>query len=89
MIAIGFRVTGRVQGVGFRYATRRRAESLGLSGTVRNRADGDVEGAVWGEAGAVETFLGWLAEGPRHARVSRVETREIEPGPVRGFEITR
>ena len=89
MVAAGFLVSGRVQGVGFRYATRKKAESLGVCGSVRNRVDGQVEGRAWGEAAALKSFLEWLADGPRYARVSRVETWEIEPGQDHGFEILR
>ena len=71
-----FVVTGRVQGVGFRAATRRKAQSLGLSGWVRNRNDGAVEGVVTGkDAAAIETFHQWLIQGPPVSRVERVDWR--------------
>ena len=66
-------VRGRVQGVGFRYAAYRRAESLGLAGWVRNRADGSVEAEFDGPRLALEAFLDWCSEGPPHARVSSVD----------------
>jgi acylphosphatase len=69
-----FTVTGRVQGVGFREAARRKAIALGLGGWVRNREDGGVEGQVTGGSVAdLETFRGWLAIGPPSAQVSAVE----------------
>ncbi|NIR60559.1 MAG: acylphosphatase, partial [Gammaproteobacteria bacterium] len=49
-----YRITGMVQGVGFRWWTRSQAEALGLRGTVRNCADGSVEVVAAGEVGALE-----------------------------------
>lgn len=68
----GVIVEGRVQGVGFRWWTRRQATALGLRGTVRNRADGAVEVHVAGPAGTVGDFLASLQRGPRGSRVTRV-----------------
>jgi acylphosphatase len=73
-----FIITGRVQGVGFRFWTARRAQSLQLSGTVRNRADGRVEVEVEGPAGTVTRFREVLARGPEMAIVRTVE--EAPPG---------
>lgn len=73
----GFVVSGRVQGVGFRWSTARRAGGLGLRGTVRNLPDGTVEVHVAGAADAVERLRSWLGEGPRAARVD--ELSEIDP----------
>jgi acylphosphatase len=61
-------VDGMVQGVGFRYATVRQARALGLTGTVRNLADGRVEVVAEGEEQRLARLQGWLA-GPPHARV--------------------
>lgn len=72
-----YRVTGRVQGVGFRWWTSRTAEALGLTGSVRNRADGSVEVHAAGAPEALERFRRSLEEGPRGARVERVE--RVEP----------
>jgi len=73
----GFRVTGRVQGVGFRWWTQKTASSLGLRGTVRNCGDGSVEVHAAGARNAVESLAAKLEEGPGSARVEGVE--EIEP----------
>lgn len=73
-----FVVTGRVQGVGFRFWTVRRAQSLALSGTVRNRRDGRVEVEVEGPANAVARFRELLARGPEMAIVRMVA--EEPPG---------
>jgi acylphosphatase len=71
-----FVVTGRVQGVGFRAATRRKAQSLGLTGWVRNRNDGAVEGVASSrDAKSLDAFRQWLQQGPPIARVARVDWR--------------
>lgn len=66
-------VRGRVQGVAFRWYTRQRALSLGLTGWVRNRPDGSVQILAEGEPGDLETFCDWTARGPDHARVDHQE----------------
>ena len=82
-------VSGRVQGVGFRWHARERATELGLAGWVRNLPDGKVELWLEGEAGAVEAMLAWLARGPTAARVLGVEAVERAPGGLAGFEQRR
>lgn len=69
----GFRVTGRVQGVGFRHWTRTTAERLGLSGTVRNLPDGSVEVQAAGSVRALRDLERALRDGPPAARVERVD----------------
>lgn len=69
-------VTGRVQGVGFRFFTENVAHRLGLSGYVKNCADGTVEAYAVGDAAALEEFKKHLAEGPRSARVDHVQEFE-------------
>ena len=69
-------VTGRVQGVGFRFFTENQATRLGLSGYVKNCADGTVEAYAVGDAEALEEFKAALAEGPRSARVDEVQEFE-------------
>lgn len=66
-------VYGRVQGVNFRYYTRREAQILGLAGWVANRRDGTVETVAEGERSALEKFLAFLQQGPVSARVDRVQ----------------
>ena len=80
-------VHGRVQGVGFRYFVERAANGLGLSGYVRNRADGTVEVCACGNLDRLERLKALLAEGPRWARVDRVEETEA-PDCGGGFRIT-
>jgi acylphosphatase len=63
-----------VQGVGFRYFLTRRAQARGLKGWVRNRPDGAVELVAEGERADLEELLRAAREGPRLARVTRVDT---------------
>jgi acylphosphatase len=72
MAAAGWRVTGRVQGVGFRWWTRAQATRLGISGTVRNCDDGAVEVLAVGEHAMLERFRAALLIGPPGARVDQL-----------------
>ena len=86
----GFRVIGVVQGVGFRYWTRRVGAELGLRGSVRNLPDGAVEVHVSGAADAIASLERRLARGPSGARVDRVErVSSSMPIPADGFGIER
>jgi len=67
------RIIGVVQGVGFRAWTERQANALGLSGWVRNAENGEVEAVFSGSQEKVQAMLALCREGPRHARVERVE----------------
>jgi acylphosphatase len=81
-------VSGRVQGVYFRYATRDAAIRYGVSGWVRNLPDGRVEAVFEGEPGMVEQIVGFCHRGPDHARVDGVDMVEEEfSGEFQGFEI--
>ena len=80
-------VTGRVQGVGFRYALADEARARGLSGWVRNRRDGSVEAILCGPAADVDALVGWARRGPPAAKVESVEVEEAH-GEFEGFEIT-
>ena len=85
----GFVVTGRVQGVGFRAATQRQGRALGLTGWVRNRNDGCVEGAAFGPRAQLDALIAWLHDGPPSARVESVWSADAEPEHAygQGFEI--
>jgi acylphosphatase len=78
-------VHGRVQGVGYRWAIARAAESRGVAGWAKNRADGTVEAVLEGEPEAVESVLRLAREGPRGAQVERIDLAEEEPEALRGF----
>jgi acylphosphatase len=78
-------VSGRVQGVGFRHAARRRARELGLSGWVRNLPDGRVEAVAEGPGEQVEEFLRFLGRGPEGARVTALEVEDEEPRGEEGY----
>jgi acylphosphatase len=82
-----FLVTGRVQGVGFRYATASKANALNLSGWVKNLASGEVETIVQGETNNVEEFESWLWAGPKYARVKNVEQTPAIEQRFDGFQI--
>jgi acylphosphatase len=88
MIARQIRVSGRVQGVGFRWSARSEAEAAGVAGWVRNRADGGVEAHVQGPVEAVERVVAWLRHGPGPARVTGFEAVDVQPlVGIAGFEI--
>jgi acylphosphatase len=71
----------------FRDTTRRRAESIGVSGWVRNRDDGSVEAAFEGEPVAVESMVEFCRAGPGRSEVERLEVFEEEPEGASGFQI--
>ncbi|TVY35476.1 Acylphosphatase, partial [Lachnellula cervina] len=75
---ISFRVHGEVQGVGFRYFTRKRAMAYNLTGWVRNAPNNKVEGEAQGEEEDVEKLVKDLGRGPSHSRVVEVEREEVE-----------
>ncbi|MRG59503.1 acylphosphatase [Agromyces sp. CFH 90414] len=79
-------VHGEVQGVGYRYATRRQARRRDLSGWVRNLPDGSVEAEIEGDDEMVESMLGWLAAGPPEAEVVTVTAHELEATREPGSE---
>jgi len=81
-------ISGRVQGVGFRYATYREATALGLTGWVRNAYDGGVEAEFEGARAHLEAMLAWCRQGPRYADVRDVHVEWGEgDGRQLGFEI--
>jgi len=81
-------VSGRVQGVGFRWFVRRRADELGLCGRVRNRMDGCVEVEAEGARAALEAFVAEVGRGPTAARIEHVDESWSEgPSRHRSFEI--
>ncbi|MGE3277814.1 MAG: acylphosphatase [Vicinamibacterales bacterium] len=87
-VARRFLVSGRVQGVGFRYFTQEAAAREGLQGLVRNLDDGRVEALAEGEAASVDRFEAAIRRGPSHARVDAVEVESLVPsGRYPGFRV--
>jgi acylphosphatase len=80
-------VHGSVQGVFFRDTTRRKADSRGVRGWVRNCSDGSVEALFEGEPEAVEAMVAFAREGPRGADVERVDVDDAAPEGADGFQI--
>jgi acylphosphatase len=86
--AVAAVVSGRVQGVGFRWATRRAAQALGVSGWVANAPDGTVHAFAQGDEESVDEFVTFLRHGPPGATVTDVEVSEKPTRPgVLGFDI--
>jgi acylphosphatase len=69
-------ISGRVQGVGFRYSMERKARGLGVTGWVRSRRDGGVEATVQGTPEAVAAITEWARRGPPGALVTDLEESE-------------
>lgn len=89
-IAVEVRITGRVQGVGYRAWARAEAEGLGLAGWVRNEPDGSVRALFAGREAAVAATLERCRKGPIFARVDAVATRPAVPVPgAEGFRLSR
>jgi acylphosphatase len=78
MKRMGYRVTGRVQGVGFRAYAVRLARECSVVGWVRNEADGSVSVEAAGSDAALLSFAAGLRMGPSGARVERLDARELD-----------
>ena len=83
---VRLRVTGKVQGVGYRLWAMRTATRLGLRGWVRNRFDGSVEALLTGNPDSVEAMTEACREGPRGARVTDVAAASDEDDGSLGFD---
>lgn len=79
-------VSGQVQGVGYRYFTRKKAFELGLSGYAENLSDGRVEVVAEGEKAALEHLIHYLRQGSRGARVDQVDVQWSEATGLKGFQ---
>ena len=88
MIARRAIVSGRVQGVGFRFFAERAARRTGVRGWVRNLPDGSVETVVEGEEPAVMRYLDEMRKGPLGGRVLDIRVEERDPERLESFHIT-
>lgn len=89
MIARRAIVSGRVQGVGFRFFAERAARASGVRGWVRNLPDGRVETVIEGDEDSVARYLETVGRGPFGGSVSGFEVEERELAGFERFEITR
>jgi acylphosphatase len=80
-------VHGFVQGVGFRFAVERAANSHGVTGWVENRADGTVEAVFEGRRDDVEALVDFCRRGPRGAAVERVDVTAESAEGLPGFRV--
>lgn len=76
-MVIHLRITGQVQGVGYRASFAQQAKALALAGWVRNRSDGSVEALISGTANALEAMMQWARIGPPGARVDAISSSEV------------
>lgn len=86
---VSIRVSGRVQGVFFRAATKEKADELHIKGKVWNNDDGSVSIEAQGEEQNLEHFMAWCRQGPPSARVDHCEIKETTPQHFGRFFIQR
>ena len=87
---ISAKISGRVQGVGFRYFTRELAREMGIVGYVRNTSDEGVEVVAEGQEGILARFIGLIRQGPPRAEVTDVKISRSEPtGEFDAFYVKR
>jgi acylphosphatase len=85
--AVTVTVTGRVQGVAFRWYAVQEAERRGVTGWVRNEPDGSVAAHLEGDDGAVDAMVEWCRHGPSYASVRDVAVTEARPTGATSFDI--
>ena len=77
-----------MQGVGYRFFTRRLATKMGIRGFVRNKPDGTVEIEAEAEDSVMESFLSELYKGPPSSEVSEIDTEQLSGGgKYKGFDV--
>lgn len=81
------RISGRVQGVGFRSSAVRKARSLRLKGWVENLEDGTVRAVVNGDPDTCTRFIRWCREGSAYSWVEHVDIQEMKPEPLGPFTV--
>ncbi|EAW35029.1 acylphosphatase [Lyngbya sp. PCC 8106] len=82
-------ISGRVQGVGFRFSTREAAIQRNVNGWVRNLSDGRVEAVLEGSQPDVKSMIEWCHQGPPAAVVQQVSVHQESPKGLQDFEISR
>ena len=89
MTTYHYTISGRVQGVAFRHYTVKEASKWGISGTVKNLFNGDVEVYAQGDEASIAHFESFLHTGPGSARVDKVEKEIVDENEVyKGFDIS-
>lgn len=85
--AVILHVFGKVQGVGFRFYTQKKAKELQIKGYVKNLPDGSVYIEAEGEIENLEVFMNWCELGPSWARVSKLTHQYVPPTDYSNFQI--
>jgi acylphosphatase len=78
MVQFEIIISGRVQGVGYRYFVFQKATEMGITGWVKNSVDGGVIIVVQGIEAELKTFIDYLYLGPTHARIDRILTNKMQ-----------
>jgi acylphosphatase len=89
MKQIIIRITGKVQGVSFRYTTKVVADQMGVRGMIRNESDGSLYIEAEGDDTLLEVFLEWCHEGPDRAKIENITVTPGEVKNYRNFEIVK
>ena len=87
MVQSHIHIYGQVQGVFYRASMQEKARELGVTGWVRNCADGSVEAMICGPESAISTLISWCQDGPPSARVDDVQVSPVASTPFDGFNI--
>jgi acylphosphatase len=85
--AYNIKVIGKVQGVGFRFYTQKKAGELGVEGFVKNMRDGSVYIEAEADLEPIESFVNWVRQGPEWARVDEIKLQEKPVEGLKGFHI--
>lgn len=86
-IVKNLRIFGRVQGVYYRAWCAQTAQTMGLTGWVRNRKDGSVEALIIGDESRITRFISSCYQGPKSAKVETITVTDSISPPVKGFDI--
>jgi len=92
MSSVNIQVTGKVQGVSYRYSTKKKAKSVQLTGWVKNLPDGSVQIYAQGADSSIASLIEWCHHGPASAIVKDVIVEELNKSPaihLKSFEIIR